>query len=240
MNPSNARVTSSYLHSPTKRIARWRRMAAATMALALVLSGLVVVQSWFTANQANAITFKNGWDGRFSDDILWYQFQQTNEDTGYMRGWRNPSRYDGSTYVGPSILFDALGTADGNRGALGVVSIGVGPVLKAATGSTLNGMIGFNGTGEGHLFFPKTADSGAKVGYTRYLTTQQSKTDNAVVEAEACHHAYTYGAGVNPSNGYVYIPDGSTTAINGNTDGFTWNTAIYRLELNVDPEAAVT
>ncbi|MDR2113967.1 MAG: hypothetical protein LBO75_01670, partial [Bifidobacteriaceae bacterium] len=203
-------------------------------AAAVAFAGAITAQGWLNSERANAVTFLGGWDGKFTEDILWYNYQQNGGETEYSFGWRNVGGLTPSSYSSPARLFEATGKANGSASPLGNTTIGVGPVAKTARGTMERSMVSLNSAGDIGMFVP----SSGSVDYSRYTTLKDSKGVSGV-NLNNCHLQTSHGVDVNKDNGYVYVTGKrlqNDPGVDGNASSVTWPFAIYRMEGNTDPD----
>jgi hypothetical protein len=104
-------------------------------AAAVALTGGLVADAFFGAPPAQAVTYQNGWDGKFSGDQLWLVADAGQSAPQWVADAQSATPADFSARLRPA--YDPAGEADGKGCAAGWDSLATGPAEGTQGNSTL-------------------------------------------------------------------------------------------------------
>ncbi|MDR1295439.1 MAG: Ig-like domain-containing protein, partial [Bifidobacteriaceae bacterium] len=231
----SAKSTSALsLASVFKRLPRAVvRPVALLTAGAIALGGVTLAQSWMSSDEAQAITYSNGFDGVFKSNQLWL-ITATNST---FRAWDDPQALTSSNFTTPTTRFTTSGSVNGTGGS-GEESIAVGPVFKGGANGTDNvlHMVNWATSGSGNVFvsgwYPGLPLNGyPHGGFQNSTAVNGNSTLQGVCNGNGTGNGWgsRYSGEINQKNGYVYIVGGGATPSIDSSLNFEFHAGIFRI-----------
>ncbi|MDR0591956.1 MAG: hypothetical protein LBG60_01610, partial [Bifidobacteriaceae bacterium] len=213
-------------------IGRVAKAVAWTAAAATALGGLLVLQTAVGAPQAQAVAFKNGWDGQFTDDLLWYQLTTnvtTHDTTNESFAWRNPDQIAPGQLAKPLSQMSIWRDDDGTAGDWGIITLAAGPALLKARGLQTNALVGLDASGKTTLFWPDSSSGRTKVDAIAYGKLSGAQVIPGVPDQTACYLQGAHSAAINQENGYLYASSFRKMTLAGNKADAAMKLGVYEL-----------
>ncbi|MDR0366776.1 MAG: Ig-like domain-containing protein [Bifidobacteriaceae bacterium] len=235
-------VKSPLFRSGNRSVKRALRYVAGLATAAVALTGLVVADSIGNAPTASAVTFDNGWDGKYHGDQMWYK--EVVSDARALRTGGDVNNIDPANF---KRMFNPRGSANGTATSNPGGTVGFGPLFrheKDAQGRVIDDSLQLVD------IVTTSVDASTPLNnvtvYHSYVTGGQTKVDavnygriyNANASAlqipanqSVCRSTdLRFSGGVSQRSGFLYtIVGGILENLSATSATVTKNTAVYKL-----------
>ncbi|MDR2454760.1 MAG: hypothetical protein LBD51_09630, partial [Bifidobacteriaceae bacterium] len=178
---------------PTRPPSRALKPIALVTAAVVALGGLTLAQGIGSADQARAVSYLNGWNGKFEKNQLWllnhlnYFRPESITDPGNVAA----ADFSAAWQMSMNIREDGTGTT---CSLLDYFNIAVGPLMARRGNQALMGLVTANGMDHGMVIYG----------------SECFRTGNVLPSAAA--YSTSYGGEINQRNGLLYTVHGATTS----------------------------